>query len=83
VSRFKIGDEVVIHMDGRDSDPYWVGRHGTVCDVLPVKDGHIVPSVSFYVSDADTWDVQVNVEDLFDGELGSAPWFDETELELA
>jgi len=78
MSKFKIGDEVLICEDRRDSDPYWVGKHGTVCDVLPVK-GWLTGGCR--LDEADTWDVQVNVEDMFD-ESCDAPWFDETELEL-
>ena len=72
MSKFKIGDEVLICEYHRDSDPYWAGRHGTVCDVIPARG---LPG------NVDTWDVQVNVEDMFD-EACDAPWFDESELEI-
>jgi len=78
MSKFKIGDEVVICKDGRDSDPYWVGKFGTVCDISPVKNGAIYKMAD--TNEADTWDVQVDVEGLFEDMLESAPWFDETEL---
>jgi hypothetical protein len=73
MSKFKIGETVLVV----DS----IGERGIVCDVLPVDSlGHIDSSLAR--TTPVTWDIQVNLNGDYDGELQDAPWFDETEVEL-